>query len=123
MISDIEGGRTGNEEIKSMLEETYGKGSSQEIERATANGKMIERIEEMSRTDEQFETRGKMMKVSKRRQREDERYNIFWIMNKTFPVQYWGTKYDAPEVEETLAFWRSINNKSIREGWLTDEHI
>ena len=43
------------EEIKRRPEEIYGKGSSQEIERAATNEKMIERIEEMSRTDEQFE--------------------------------------------------------------------
>ena len=77
----------------------------------------------MSKTDEQFETWEKMRKETKRKQQEDKGLNIFWRRNKTFPVQYCGTEDDTPEVDETLAFWRSINNKSICEGWLTDEHI
>ena len=110
-------------EIKRMLEEIYGKGSSKEIERAATNEKMIERIEEMSRTDEQFEIWEKMRKETERKQREDKRLNLFWRRNTTFPVQYGGTEDDTPEVEETSAFWRSINNKEVSEGWLTDEDI
>ena len=89
------------EDIKRRLDEIFGKGSIQEIEKATTNEKMIQRIEEMSRTDEQFEVWENMKKATKMRQREDIRLNLFWRRNKTFPVQYSGTEEDTPEVEET----------------------
>ena len=52
LISCIKLGKMRIGEIKRRLEEIYGKGSSQEIEMVATNEKMIERIEEMSRTDE-----------------------------------------------------------------------
>ena len=56
---------------------------------------------------------------SKKRQREDRRLNVFWRKNKTFPAQYGGSE-DTPDAEETLMFWRSINNKEISEWWFED---
>ena len=48
--------------------------------------------------------------------------NIFWRKNKCFPKQFGGDD-ETPEAEETLMFWRSINNKNVSEGWLSDEAI
>ena len=47
-------------------------------EKAATNEKIIERIEEMSKTEEQFERWEKMRKESKMRQRDDRRLNLFW---------------------------------------------
>ena len=123
LISCIKRGKMKTEEIKRNMEVIFGKGSSHEINGAVTNEKIIERIEVMSKTDEQFEVWEKMRKETKRKQREDKRLNVFWRRNKTFPARYNGTEDDTPEVEETLAFWKNINNKSICEGWLTDEDI
>ena len=59
---------------------------------------------------------------SKRRQREDRRLNSFWRKNKTFPMQFGGEE-ETPDVEETLDFWMSINNKEVSDGWREDETI
>ena len=88
LICEIKGGRIRKEDIKRRREEIYGNGSSHEIERTITNEKMIERIEDMSRTDEQFETWEKMRKETKRKQREDKRLNLFWRKNRTFPAQF-----------------------------------
>ena len=48
LIVDVKRGGVRKEEIKRRLEEIFGKGSCKEIERATANEKIAERIEEMS---------------------------------------------------------------------------
>ena len=37
--------------------------------------------------------------------------------NKTFPVQLGGHDEETPDAEETLAFWRSVNNKEETDGW------
>ena len=71
----------------------------------------MERIKEMSRTDEQFEIWERMRKESKRRQRGDRRLNTFWRRNKSFPAQFGGNQ-ETQEVEGTFEFWRSVNNKS-----------
>ena len=63
-----------------------------------------------------------MRKEAKRKQREDRRLNIFWRRNKTFPTQF-GDVDETPEAEQTLAFWRSINNKDPCEGWREEEPI
>ena len=51
------------------MEELFGKGSHREIENVTAREKIIERIEEMTKREEQFETWEKMRLEAKRRQR------------------------------------------------------
>ena len=53
---------------------------------------------------------------------EDIRLNAFWRRIKSVPAQFGGDE-ETPEVEETLDFWMSVNNKTISEGWLTDESI
>ena len=83
---------------------------------------MAERIEELSKREEQYEVWEKMRLDAKKRQREDRRLNVFWRRNKTFPTQF-GTTEDTPEVEQTLEFWRSINNKEVSEGWRDDRSI
>ena len=55
-----------------------------------------------------------MRQDTKRRQREDRRLNIFWRRDKTFPAQF-GMEEDTPDPQETLNFWRSINNKEVSE--------
>ena len=54
--------------------------------------------------------------------REDRRLNLFWRRNKTFPTQFEGED-ETPDPEETLMFWRSVNNKEITKLWRHDEWI
>ena len=110
------------DEVMRRLEEIFGRGSSQEIENATTKEKIVERIEELSKREEQFEVWEKMRQEAKRRQREDRRLNLFWRRNKTFPVQFGGEE-ETPDAEETLAFWRAINNKEASETWREVESL
>ena len=63
-----------------------------------------------------------MRREAKRRQREDRRLNLFWRRNRTFPAQFGGDD-ETPDPEETLIFWRNINNKEVSDGWRDDESI
>ena len=63
-----------------------------------------------------------MRQESRRRQREDRRLNVFRRRNKSFPAQYGGEE-ETPNAEETLMFWRTINNKEVTDGWKDDECI
>ena len=110
------------DDIERSLEVIFGKGSSKEIEGITAREKIAERIEEMSKTEQQFEECERMRREAKKRQREDRRLNLFWRKNKTFPKQFGGDE-ETPNVEETLDFWRAINNKEVSEGWKDDRSI
>ena len=76
----------------------------------------------MSKREEAFDEWEEMRREAKRRQREDRRLNIFWRKNKCFPKQFGGDD-ETPDAQETLMFWRSINNKDVSEGWLSDESI
>ena len=96
------------------IEVIFGKGSRREIEKAATTEKIIERIVEMSKADEQFEMWEKMRQEAKRKQREDRRLNIFWRKNKSFPAQFDGDE-ETPNAEETPVFWRGINNKEVSE--------
>ena len=122
LISMIRRGEMKKEEIERRFDEIFGRGSSQEIEKATTNEKIVERIEDMSRTEEQFEEWEKMRQDAKRRQREDRRLNVFWRRNKSFPKQFGGEE-ETPDAKETLTFWRAINNKEATEGWKEDRSI
>ena len=103
------------------MESIFGEGRGREIETATTREKVIERITEMSKTEEQFEEWEMMRQEAKRKQREDRRLNLFWTKNKSFPAQYGGE--ETPEVEDTLEFWRSINNKQVSDWWTLDDTI
>ena len=83
---------------------------------------MVERIVEMSKTEQQFEEWERMRREEKRRQSDDRRFNLFWRRNKSFPKQF-GADEETPDAEETLAFWRAINNKEVSEGWRDDRSI
>ena len=121
LISTIRRGMR-KEEIEERLEEIFGRGSRQEIEKSTTSEKIIERIEELSRREEQLEEWEKMRQDAKRKQRDDRRLNVFWRRNKTFPAQF-GSEEETPDAEETLVFWRSVNNKEVAEGWRDDMDI
>ena len=82
----------------------------------------MERIEEMSKTEQQFEEWERMRREAKKRQREDRRVNLFWRRNKTFPKLFGGDE-ETPDAEETLDFWRAINNKEVSQGWREDRDI
>ena len=71
------------EEIERRIEAIFGKGSGQEIGAATTKEKIVEKIEEMTKREQQFDQWEKMRQESKRRQREDRRFNLFWRRNKT----------------------------------------
>ena len=122
LIASVKGGRMTKGDSERSLEAIFGKGSSKEIEKATTKEKIVERIEEMAKREAQFEEWDKMRLETKRQQREDRRLNIFWRKNKTFPMKFGGGE-ETPEVEETLAFWRTINNKEVSERWKEDRSI
>ena len=83
LICEIKRGMK-KEDIAMKVEEIFGKGSSQELEKETAREKIIERIEEISRSEAQFDEWEKMRQEAKKRQRGDRRLNIFWRRNKAF---------------------------------------
>ena len=89
---------------------------------ATTMEKIVERIVEMSKREEQFEMWEQMRQEVKRKQREDKRLNVFWRRNKCFPAQF-GKNEETPEAQETLEFWRAINNKAASEGRKEDEPV
>ena len=122
LICIIKQGKMRKEDIERNVEVIFGKGSKEEIEKETSIEKIAERIEEMSKREAQIDGWERMRREAKNRQREDRRLNVFWRKNKCFPAQYGGTE-DTPDAEETLMFWRSINNKDISEGWFEDESI
>ena len=90
------------DEIGGRLEEIFGGGCSQEIENVTAIEKIVERIEELSKREEQFEKWENIKEEAKRKQREDRKLNLFWRRNKCFPAQFGGE--ETPDAEVTLAF-------------------
>ena len=55
------------------------------MENVTTDKNIAERILEMSKREEQFDTWKQMRREAKRKQREDRRLNVFWRKNKCFP--------------------------------------
>ena len=55
LITEIKRGKMGNDEIIKRMERIFGEGSGREIETASTKEKVIERITEMSKAEEQFE--------------------------------------------------------------------
>ena len=88
LIRDIRRKAIGKETIERKLDEIFGRGSSQEIEKATTTENIAERIEEMSLREEQFEMWEKMRLEARRKQPEDRRLNILW-RRKEFPCPVW----------------------------------
>ena len=115
LIQCIRRGGIGKDDVQRRLEEIFGGGSSQEISNLTTMEEMVERIEELSKREQQFDEWENMRREAKRKQRDDRRLNLFWRRNKCFPTQFGGEE-ETPEAEETLNFWRSINNKEVSEG-------
>ena len=122
LIFEIRRGGLRKEDVVKRLENIFGEGSGKEIEKATTSEKIVERVEEMSKREEQFALWEKMRREFKKKQREDRRLNVFWRKNKTFPVQY-DRNEETPETVETLEFWRNINNKEATNAWREDESI
>ena len=122
LIANIRRGQLKKEEIERKLDTIFGKGSHEEIAKVMTTEKIAERIEEMAKREEQIEEWEKMRREAKRKQREDRRLNLFWRRNKTFPTQFEGDD-ETPDQDETLIFWRNINNKEITELWRCDESI
>ena len=71
LIASVKGGRMSKDDIERSLEAIFGNGSSKEIDGLTAREKIAERIEEMSKTERQFEEWEIMRREAKKRQRED----------------------------------------------------
>ena len=122
LIATIKQGNMRKEDAMKRLDEIFGKGSGHEIEKATTDGKIVERIEKLSKREAQLEEWERMRRESKRKQREDGRLNIFWRKNKTFPAQFGGDE-ETPDAEETLQFWRSVNHKQAADEWKEDRSI
>ena len=110
------------EEIGRKMEQIFGKGSSRELENAVSKEKIVERIEEISKRETQFDIWERMREESKRRQREDRRLNLFWRKNRYFPAQF-GGEDERLGIDETLSFWRGINDKETSERWKEDMYI
>ena len=89
LIGEIRMRGTSTEEIEGRIEAIFGKGSDSEIGNATTK-KIVERIEELSKREQQLDEWEKMRQDAKRRQREDRRLNLFWRRNKTFPAKFGG---------------------------------
>ena len=60
LIIDVKRGGMRREVIERRLELIFGKGSKKEIEKATTDQKITERIEELAKRDEQLEEWEKM---------------------------------------------------------------
>ena len=88
LIADIKRGEIGKEEVEKRLDGIFGRGIRHEIETATTKEKIVERIEEIAKREEQFEKWEEMRRDAKRRQRADRRLNLFWRKNKCFPKQF-----------------------------------
>ena len=121
LIVRIRQGGIEREEFERRVDEIFGKGSHLDIGNVTTREKIVERIVETSKTEQQFEEWERMRREEKRRQRDDIRINIFWRMNESFSKQF-GVDEETPDAEETLAFWMAINNKEVSEGWREDRH-
>ena len=52
------------------------------------NEKIVERIEDQAKREEEYENRETMRKEVKRKRREDKRLNLFWRRNKTFQTLF-----------------------------------
>ena len=65
LISDIKAG-VERQEIERRLEPIFGKGSREEIAKATTDEKIVERVTELSRREERFEVWEKRRSESKR---------------------------------------------------------
>ena len=55
LIADIKRGEIRKEEVEKRLDGIFGRGSRHEIETATTKEKIVERIEEIAKREEQFE--------------------------------------------------------------------
>ena len=116
LIADIKRGEIRKEEVEKRLDGIFGRGSRQEIEKATTKEKIVERIEEIAKREEQFEKWEEMRRDAKRRQRADRRLNLFWRKNKSFPKQFEG----EDETQMPKRHWHSgeasITKKRVKGG-------
>ena len=115
LIAIIKQGKISKEEIERNIEKMFGKGCKEEIEKVTTIEKIVERVEEMSKRETQFEEWENMRKEARRRQREDRRLDIFWRRNRTFPMQFGGN--DDLMLEKHLSSGGgSTIKKSVKDG-------
>ena len=87
------------------MDDIFGSGSGQEIDKATTTEKIVQMIEELSKREVRLEEWETMRRDSRRMQREDRRPNAFPRKNKTFPTKFGDS--ETQDREETLAFWRA----------------
>ena len=66
LIFEIRRGGLRKEDVVKRLENIFGEGSGKEIEKATTSEKIVERVEEMSKREEQFALWEKMRKDFKK---------------------------------------------------------
>ena len=71
LIATIKKGGIGKDEISRRVEEIFGNGRGNEIETASTKEKIVERIEEMSKSEEQIDAWEKMRLEAKKSRRED----------------------------------------------------
>ena len=109
--------------VKNKLVQTilFGKGCGQEMETASTDRKIAERIEEISKREMPFEECEKMKQDAKRKQWEGRRLSLR-VRNKTLQTQFGGYE-ETLDPEETRGFRRTINNKDAREMLREDRTI
>ena len=56
------------------------------------------------------------------KEKRERKTNIEWRKNKSFPLKL-VNEDEFPDKEESLAFWRSINQKEASDEWERDEDI
>ena len=119
LIAEIRRRDMRKEEIEARIEELFGKGSSQEIGNATTKEKIVERIEELSKREQQLDEWEKMRQDAKRRQREDRRLNLFWRRNKTFPAKFGGDDETPDPKKRSTSGGASTTKKRAKGGLMT----
>ena len=88
LIAIVKRGGMRREEIGRRLDEIFGNGIGDEFEKASTTEKIVERIEDLSKRESQFEEWETMIQETKRRQMEDKRLNAFW-RRKDIPRPIW----------------------------------
>ena len=77
---------------------------------------MVERIVEMTKTEQQFEEWEKMRLEEKKRQRDDRRLNLFWRRNKTFPCNVEARRIPQNQKKRRPSGKTSTTRRSVTVG-------
>ena len=85
LIPEIRRIEMSEEELEERIEETFGKGSGQEIGNAETREKIVERIEELSKREQQLDEWERMRKETKRKQRSGQKTQCLLAEEQVLP--------------------------------------